>query len=58
MARAIEAFSWGQRAFCGGDEVADNDPAVVKFPHLFEIDAPVAPVKRGPGRPRKVVSDD
>jgi hypothetical protein len=61
---AVESFYWGQRYIGGGDVVSDIDPAVVKFPHLFvpvegepepEVEAEVvAPVKRGPGRPKKI----
>lgn len=59
MFRPTEAFSWGQRMFDPATEVAADDPAVAKFPHLFEQvegtapePAPVAPVKRR-GRPPK-----
>ena len=61
---SVDSFSWGQRGFAPGDVVSGIDPAVVKFPHLFvpveggpepEVEAEVvAPVKRGPGRPKKI----
>ena len=55
MFRPTEAFSWGQRMFDPAIEVAADDPAVAKFPHLFvpvEPDVKPAPVKRR-GRPPK-----
>jgi len=63
--RPVEAFSWGpQRCFTVDQVFSSDDPAVVKFPHLFEPDGeweaePEAePVKRGPGRPRKVRAEE
>lgn len=37
-----------------GADLAVDHPLVVAAPHLFEsFEAEVAPVKRGPGRPRR-----
>jgi hypothetical protein len=46
------AFSWGQRAFSPGDEVDAADPAVAKFPHLFDDEAPVERATARPGTRR------
>jgi len=51
MFRPTEAFSWGQRMFDPATEVAADDPAVTKFPHLFEQVAPEPPVERATARP-------
>lgn len=53
--RPVEAFSWGERLFDTFTDYADDDPAVVKFPHLFGIEAQPAqtPAPKGFRKPRK-----
>jgi hypothetical protein len=50
MHRATDSFSYGGRVFNRATILPNDDPAVVKFPHLFEC-LDEAPVERATARP-------
>lgn len=57
MHRSVEVFSYAGRNFDYTTVVASDDPAVVKFPHLFERlgEAPVERATARPGEKRTTV---